>query len=198
MFLAAPAMTPAVQRQVGTLSSSYCHDQRLGAARRKSPPQPRLSMKQAAQAKMYVPTDSFGGLSPEKVAANVLKKVSTFASLEIIRIREEANAEEAETPAHEVLDAFMQKFPYKPSDDWTNQLTSSGGDLKLAALKLLQTREEFAQDAFDWNLVKSLTIESLKEEDAELMEEYMMKSMLLGSGENEEDDITAVEKKEDQ
>jgi hypothetical protein len=29
------------------------------------------------------------------------------------------------------------------------------------------------------------------------MKEYMMKSMLLGSGENEEDDLTAVEKKED-
>jgi hypothetical protein len=31
--------------------------------------------------------------------------------------QEEANAEEVENPAHEVLDAFMQKFPYKPSDE---------------------------------------------------------------------------------
>eukprot|EP00976_Prorocentrum_cordatum_P080257 1183904-Prorocentrum_minimum.AAC.1 len=77
----------SAQRKVGALSSSHRNNTRPGAAFRRICSLPRQQSYQAAEAKMYVPTDAFGGLNPEQVAANVLKKTCTMASMEVIRIR---------------------------------------------------------------------------------------------------------------
>ena len=41
------------------------------------------------QAKMYVPTDGFGGMSPEHVVSNVVKKVCIHASVKVVTKLEE-------------------------------------------------------------------------------------------------------------
>lgn len=138
---------------------------------------------------MYVPTDAFGGLNPEQVAANVLKKTCTLASMEVIRIREEeAEDDEAEEPSFPLLNKFMEENPYRPADAWTDKLTSTSeeGPMKTAANTLLSTREEYlTEGAITWDSVKSKTVESLQEEDAELMREYMMNSMTLSADDEE-------------
>mmetsp|Transcript_13420 Transcript_13420/g.28536 ORF Transcript_13420/g.28536 Transcript_13420/m.28536 type:complete len:205 (-) Transcript_13420:204-818(-) len=186
-----PAM--AAQRKAGALSSSHRNNTRPPAAFRRVHSRPRQNTKQAAHAKMYVPTDAFGGLNPEQVAANVLKKTTTLASMEVIRIREEK--ETPEQPSYQPLNEFMEENPYRPASAWTEKLTSSEeGDLKTAANTLFCTREEYlAEGAIAWDSVKASTVNSLQEEDAELMREYMMNSMTLSMG----DDLEVAETEEE-
>eukprot|EP00241_Pyramimonas_parkeae_P007649 CAMPEP_0114246886 /NCGR_PEP_ID=MMETSP0058-20121206/12717_1 /TAXON_ID=36894 /ORGANISM="Pyramimonas parkeae, CCMP726" /LENGTH=149 /DNA_ID=CAMNT_0001360133 /DNA_START=382 /DNA_END=831 /DNA_ORIENTATION=+ len=133
---------------------------------------------------MYVPTDSFGGMSPEHVASNVLKKLHIHASVEVIGKLEASGAKCLEPGAHSTLTALLKRAPVTNADHWLEDLMGKkdeGGALSSATRVMLDVRQKFAHENFDWNMMQQITRAGLEEESSTLMKEYMLGSFSLSA-----------------
>mmetsp|Transcript_10162 Transcript_10162/g.19240 ORF Transcript_10162/g.19240 Transcript_10162/m.19240 type:complete len:152 (-) Transcript_10162:729-1184(-) len=88
------------------------------AASPRDRPGPCRRVRLAPWSKMYVPTDSFGGMSPEHVASNVLKKLHIHASVEVIGKLEASGAKCLEPGAHSTLTALLKRAPVTNADQY--------------------------------------------------------------------------------
>jgi len=137
------------------------------------------------QAKMYVPTDGFGGMSPEHVVSNVVKKVCIHASVKVVTKLEEVQKIEppqgGDPTMTDTLSIFLAEKPVGNTDDWLRDIMQRNErPLDMATTKLLSVREQFAEENFNWTLMEQLALSQLQEESSKLMSEYMMSSMTLG------------------
>jgi len=81
-------------------------------------------------AMVYVPSDSFGGLSPERKGAQVLNTFFTFVAVKIVLAQLEGSSAGRGTTAgaynpggHKVLVTFLQDYPLKNNPDlWLGKL----------------------------------------------------------------------------
>jgi hypothetical protein len=79
---------------------------------------------------MYVPSDSFGGVSPERKGAEVINTFFTFVAVKIVLAQLEGSSSGRGTTAgaynpegYKVLDTFLRVHPLKNSPDvWLGKL----------------------------------------------------------------------------
>ena len=81
-------------------------------------------------ARIYVPSDSFGGVSPERKGAEVINTFFTFVAVKIVLAQLEGSSSGRGTTAgaynpegYKVLDTFLREHPLKNSPDiWLGKL----------------------------------------------------------------------------
>ncbi|KAK3235885.1 hypothetical protein CYMTET_53945 [Cymbomonas tetramitiformis] len=132
---------------------------------------------------MFVPTDSFGGMTPEEKAADALKKLFTFVAIRtVLNEEEEREKEPDDFDLSTELKSFVDENPMIRSDEWLSKLLRhSAFEMRASASRILELREEFAEEDFKWERVQDDVLQSMKKDNGELMKNYMIASMSFSS-----------------
>ncbi|KAK3235884.1 hypothetical protein CYMTET_53945 [Cymbomonas tetramitiformis] len=125
---------------------------------------------------MFVPTDSFGGMTPEEKAADALKKLFTFVAIRtVLNEEEEREKEPDDFDLSTELKSFVDENPMIRSDEWLSKLLRhSAFEMRASASRILELREEFAEEDFKWERVQDDVLQSMKKDNGELMKNYMI------------------------
>lgn len=130
--------------------------------------------------RMHVPTDAFGGMSPEFKAASALKTLFTMVAVRIVLAQEEGYDNEGGggTPASIALGKFLEENPLRDGNEWLQKmLECEQTEMRLIALRLIEVRKAYAENQFDFNDVKKTAREEITKDNDKLMLDYMEQSL---------------------
>lgn len=134
---------------------------------------------------MHVPTDAFGGMSPEYKAASALKNLFTMVAVRVVMAQEQGYDNEggAMTETYRGLQDYLEKNPLRDGNKWLEQLMRhEDSNMRLTALRLLEVRKAYASGQFDFKNMHELAVEELKSENDKLMADYVTDSMNISMG----------------
>ena len=122
--------------------------------------------------RMHVPTDAFGGMSPEYKAASALKNLFTMVAVRVVMAQEMGYDNEggAMTPTYKGLQDFLDENPLRDGNKWLEQLMHhDDNNMRLTALRLLEVRRAYASGQFDFGGMHDLAVAELTKENDRLM-----------------------------
>ena len=124
---------------------------------------------------MHVPSDSFGGVSPEAKAAEVLRTFFTFAAVKIVLSqlegigRGDLGAYNAE--GYGTLSKFLRENPLRnDAEGWLTRLMQED---EMIALRICEVRAAYAGKDFEWENLKRLTVDGLSKSNVEVQRTHM-------------------------
>lgn len=126
------------------------------------------------------PSDCFGdGQSPETKAARALTTLFTVAATRIVLDEEYSyDNEGGETPLARELTQFLSERPVgRDGDGWLRALLRESHTLRLAALRIIELRESYAREDFDFERVRVTAMDEVKTANDALMVGYVQRSM---------------------
>jgi len=165
------------------------------------PPPPR-------SAQQHVPSDSFGGRSPERVAADALRTLFTFAAAKIVLAQLEGSGRGGlaayDRESYDALSAALACWPAPPppaagrapaGETPTRPPTKGGvaGDAWLAGLarvhpasarRVAEVREAYCASDFEWDSTQRLAVEGTAKANLSLMRELLYDSLAASGGED--------------
>lgn len=119
---------------------------------------------------MYVPSDSFGGLSPEKKAANHLRSLFTFVAVKVILAQLEGSGRGSlasyNQAAYEDLTKFLQEVPFKDGDEWLSALAKHN---QMLALRVMEVRDAYCEQDFEWDQLRKVATRDMKNANVKIM-----------------------------
>ncbi|GBF88083.1 hypothetical protein Rsub_00795 [Raphidocelis subcapitata] len=127
-----------------------------------------------ARGGFYVPSDSFGGLSPEKKAANSLRALFTFIACRVILAQLEGSGRGAlgayNAAAYTLLSERLQgggagQISRDP-DAWLEGVLEEDPAL---GLRVLEVRDAYCREGFEWDQLQRLAVRDTKEANLQLM-----------------------------
>ena len=130
--------------------------------------------------RMHVPTDAFGGMSPECKAASALKTLFTMVAVRIVLAQEEGYDNEGGggTPTSIALGKFLEENPLRDGNEWLQKmLECEQTELRLIALRLIEVRRAYAESQFDFNEVRNTARLEIEKDNDKLMVDYMKQSL---------------------
>jgi len=130
--------------------------------------------------RMHVPTDAFGGMSPEFKAASALKTLFTMVAVRIVMAQEEGydNGGGGGTPTSIALGKFLEENPLRDGNEWLQKmLECEQTELRLIALRLIEVRRAYAESQFDFNEVRNTARLEIEKDNDKLMVDYMKHSL---------------------
>ena len=130
--------------------------------------------------RMHVPTDAFGGMSPEFKAASALKTLFTMVAVRIVLAQEEGYDNEGGggTPTSIALGKFLEENPLRDGNEWLQKmLECEQAELRLIALRLIEVRRAYAESQFDFNEVRNTARLEIEKDNDKLMVDYMKQSL---------------------
>jgi hypothetical protein len=71
----------------------------------------------------------------------------------------------------------LETHPLRNGDEWLEALMRDEPQLRLAALRLMETRAAYARENFDWQALRDLAVETTVRGNDALMVKYVEKSM---------------------
>mmetsp|Transcript_18965 Transcript_18965/g.47685 ORF Transcript_18965/g.47685 Transcript_18965/m.47685 type:complete len:222 (-) Transcript_18965:299-964(-) len=139
--------------------------------------------------KMHVPSDSFGGVSPERKASQHLQAFFTFVAVKVILSQLEGAAPASSLPLedggcearhsaarircdYDDLTAFYERHPLRDADEWMRQLAAHNS---LLARRVMEVRVAYASTDFEWDSLQRLSVQGLQIGNDELMRWWMQK-----------------------
>jgi hypothetical protein len=130
--------------------------------------------------RIHVPTDAFGGMSPEFKAASALKTLFTMVAVRIVLAQEEGYDNEGGggTPTSIALGKFLEENPLRDGNEWLQKmLECEQTELRLIALRLIEVRRAYAESQFDFNEVRNTARLEIEKDNDKLMVDYMKQSL---------------------
>ena len=130
--------------------------------------------------RMHVPTDAFGGMSPEFKAASALKTLFTMVAVRIVLAQEEGYDNEGGggTPTSIALGKFLEENPLRDGNEWLQKmLECEQTELRLIDLRLIEVRRAYAESQFDFNEVRNTARLEIEKDNDKLMVDYMKQSL---------------------
>jgi hypothetical protein len=137
--------------------------------------------------RMHVPTDAFGGMSPEYKAAAALKNLFTMVAVRVVLAQEQGYDNEggAMTETYRGLQDYLAQNPLRDGNKWLEDLMRhDDNNMRLTALRLLEVRKAYAGGQFDYEDMHALAVEELTKENDKLMADYVKDSMSLNTTES--------------
>uniref|UniRef100_A0A383WFK0 Uncharacterized protein n=1 Tax=Tetradesmus obliquus TaxID=3088 RepID=A0A383WFK0_TETOB len=127
---------------------------------------------------MYVPSDSFGGLSPERKASQALQSLFTFISAKIVLAQLEGSGRGAlasyNQEQYKALFSHLQEASLSDPHAWLEQLMRKD---KALALRLMEVRAAYSKTDFEWDQLQRLSVEALNKSNLQLMREAATASL---------------------
>ncbi len=113
---------------------------------------------------MHVPSDGFGGVSPERKAAELLSTFFTFAAARIVLAQLEGDGRGAlgsfAGAGHANLTAYMLAHPLRGDPDaWLAGLLA---EEEMLAVRIMEVRAAYAKTDFEWPQLQRLAGEGLE------------------------------------
>ena len=136
--------------------------------------------------RMHVPTDAFGGMSPEYKAASALKNLFTMVAVRVVLAQEQGYDNEggAMTETYRGLQDYLAANPLRDGNKWLEEMMHhEDNNMRLTALRLLEVRKAYAGGQFDFDGMHKLAVEELTKENDKLMADYVKDSISLGTSE---------------
>ena len=132
--------------------------------------------------RMHVPTDAFGGMSPEYKAAAALKNLFTMVAVRVVLAQEQGYDNEGGgmTETYRGLQDYLAANPLRDGNKWLEELMRHpDNNMRLTALRLLEVRKAYAGGQFDFPGMHELAVAELVKENDKLMADYVKDSMRL-------------------
>eukprot|EP00193_Tetraselmis_chui_P002221 CAMPEP_0177763756 /NCGR_PEP_ID=MMETSP0491_2-20121128/7036_1 /TAXON_ID=63592 /ORGANISM="Tetraselmis chuii, Strain PLY429" /LENGTH=209 /DNA_ID=CAMNT_0019279875 /DNA_START=181 /DNA_END=810 /DNA_ORIENTATION=+ len=137
--------------------------------------------------KMHVPSDSFGGLSPERKASQHLQAFFTFVAVKVVlaqlegvapvsSLAVETDGGDGDRSAARInndyddLLQFYEQHPLRDADEWMKALVAHNS---LLARRVMEVRKAYAEADFEWDSLQRLSNEGLQKSNDELMTWWM-------------------------
>lgn len=120
--------------------------------------------------RMHVPTDAFGGMSPEYKAASALKNLFTMVAVRVVMAQEQGYDNEggAMTDTYRGLQDYLAANPLKDGNKWLEDLMRHpDNNMRLTALRLLEVRKAYASGQFDFKDMHELAVSVRQHPDRE-------------------------------
>lgn len=120
---------------------------------------------------MHVPSDGFGGVSPERKAAELLSTFFTFAAARIVLAQLEGDGRGAlgsfAGAGHANLTAYMLAHPLRGDPDaWLAGLLV---EEEMLAVRVIEVRAAYAETDFEWPQLQRLAGEGLEAANGRVM-----------------------------
>eukprot|EP00879_Flechtneria_rotunda_P031595 GHRR01034532.1.p1 GENE.GHRR01034532.1~~GHRR01034532.1.p1 ORF type:complete len:222 (+),score=58.06 GHRR01034532.1:131-796(+) len=132
-----------------------------------------------ARAKMYVPSDSFGGISPERKASQALQQLFTFIAAKIVLAQLEGSGRGSlasyNYEQYNILYKQLQDSPLTDAHSWLNQLMQKDRAL---ALRLMVVRDAYCKEDFEWDQLQHLSHNAIKDSNIQLMRQAATASLI--------------------
>lgn len=127
--------------------------------------------------KMYVPSDSFGGISPERKASKALQTLFTFIAVKVVLAQLEGSGRGAlasmNPRSFETLQQMLLEIPMKDGDAWMKTLLQRD---EMLALRILEVRRSYCLEDFEWDQLQRLTQEGVARSNTALMQQHAQTS----------------------
>eukprot|EP00877_Chromochloris_zofingiensis_P007521 jgi/Chrzof1/3021/Cz12g08150.t1 len=127
---------------------------------------------------MFVPSDSFGGVSPEKKAANHLRTLFTFVAVKVILAQLEGSGRGSlaayNQQSYQMLSDQLSKVSFKDGDDWVEQLMQHDPHL---ALRVMEVRDAYCREDFEWDQLRKVALRDMKDANVKLMRKSAVASL---------------------
>jgi len=135
----------------------------------------------------YVPSDSFGGLSPERRAAVAMKNLFTMCAVRIVLAQlEGASAGRGSTAfgsynpdACKTLYDHLEACEMRDGDEWVSQLMEKD---RMLAMRILEVRNAYPSEGFEWDNLKKVSLELVEEANIKILRQGA-EAILKGSSE---------------
>ena len=111
--------------------------------------------------RMHVPTDAFGGMSPEYKAAAALKNLLTMVAVRVVLAQEQGYDNEGGgmTETYRGLQDYLAANPLRDGNKWLEELMRHpDNNMRLTALRLLEVRKAYAGGQFDFSGMHELAV----------------------------------------
>ncbi|KAK9805283.1 hypothetical protein WJX72_010898 [[Myrmecia] bisecta] len=122
---------------------------------------------------MYVPSDSFGGLSPERKAADALRTLFTFIAVKIVLAQLEGSGRGSlasyNATDYQDLTTFLEEVPLRDGDAWLTLLLRRN---EMLALRIMEVRAAYSVEDFEWESCKKLAVNDIKNANVKMMRQY--------------------------
>lgn len=129
---------------------------------------------------LQVPFDILGGESPEDRSAGALRTLCTFVALRVVM--EQMRGTRHASPLYTKLVDYLAENPLKNGEAWlAGLMRHEETEMRLAALRVLETRAKYVETTFDWGVMQSAVVEGIESENATLRKNYLMDSFQLDS-----------------
>ncbi|BDA42871.1 Chaperonin-like RBCX protein 1, chloroplastic [Coccomyxa sp. Obi] len=119
---------------------------------------------------MYVPSDSFGGKSPEKKASDLLRTLFTFCAAKIVMAQLEGSGRGGlgsyNTGAYQDLTDFLHAHPMRDGDTWLELLLKKN---EMLALRVLEVRKAYCEEDFEWDICRQVAAKDMHEANVRLL-----------------------------
>ena len=134
--------------------------------------------------RMHVPTDAFGGMSPEYKAASALKNLFTMVAVQVVLAQEQGYDNEggAMTETYRGLQDYLAANPLRDGNKWLEEMMHEDNNMRLTACATIGSLAS-SESQFDFGGMLKLHVEELTKENDKLMADYVKDSMSLGTSE---------------
>lgn len=116
-----------------------------------------------ADSKMHIPSDGFGGVSPERKAAQALTSLVTFAAAKAVLAQMSGSGRGAlgayNAEGYRALEYALENESLRDADAWLLKLTKANN---LVGVRIAETRLAYASTDFEWDKLKELTLDQLQ------------------------------------
>lgn len=159
---------------------------RLSLSRRATRVAPRASHDD--EAPMDVPEDAFRDaqghpVTPERKAALALGNLFTMAATRVIL--DQFTGTRHRSPVYHKMVDFLAANPLRDGNEWLAKLMRDpDNDLRVTALRIIETRRVFAETEFNWEICQRVATEETEEDTLEITRAFLTSTLSAeGSGE---------------
>eukprot|EP00208_Stichococcus_sp_RCC1054_P006320 CAMPEP_0206142904 /NCGR_PEP_ID=MMETSP1473-20131121/18599_1 /ASSEMBLY_ACC=CAM_ASM_001109 /TAXON_ID=1461547 /ORGANISM="Stichococcus sp, Strain RCC1054" /LENGTH=128 /DNA_ID=CAMNT_0053538073 /DNA_START=326 /DNA_END=708 /DNA_ORIENTATION=+ len=122
---------------------------------------------------MEVPSDSFGGVSPERKASQMMRTFFTFVAVKVVLAQLESSGRGAlasmNPEAYKTLTEMLEAHPMKDGDEWIQMLLKRN---EMMAVRILEVRAAYGEQDFEWDQLQKVTVESMAKTTTKLLQEH--------------------------
>lgn len=124
---------------------------------------------------MYVPSDSFNGWSPERMASSLLETFLTFVAVKIVLAQMQGSGRgdlaAYNAQGYRNLVAFIEETPLTRDNAsaWLKELMER--DFMVAS-RIIEVRVAYAKEDFEWHNLQSLCLETLEKENMNVLRQH--------------------------
>lgn len=126
----------------------------------------------ATQAKMYVP-DSFGGLSPERKAADALRNLFTFIAIRIVLAQLQGsgrgNLAAYNAESYKDLTEYMENNTLTDGDKWLAGLMKKN---QLLGVRIVEVRTAYCKEDFEWDSCKRIAAREMEKANKKMLQDH--------------------------
>mmetsp|Transcript_32646 Transcript_32646/g.92584 ORF Transcript_32646/g.92584 Transcript_32646/m.92584 type:complete len:214 (+) Transcript_32646:467-1108(+) len=139
----------------------------------------------ADEESLYVPPDAFAGDTPEGKAGKSLSTLFTYVAVRVVM--EQMSGSRHRSPMYNRLrDYINDEEPIRDGSQWLGRLMRhTDNEMRLLALRIMETREIYMDNNFDWDDLREVTEINLKKDNADLKKQWIVECM-SATGEVEE------------